>query len=103
MRMGQQTEIDTPGQNAKQYIFGAVNQVTGELIWVPWTNKNNVGFRQLLKRVLETACRRGDPSRDGSGQLSHPQSQGGAGMAPPSSPRGPAVFPTDLLAALESD
>ena len=53
MRLGQQTEIDTPGQNAKRYIFGAVNSVTGKLIWVPWTNKNNVGFRQLLKRVLE--------------------------------------------------
>jgi transposase len=51
MRMRQQTEIDTPGQNAKQYVFGAVNYVTGTLLWVPWSNKNNVGFRQLLKRV----------------------------------------------------
>lgn len=54
MRLGQQAEIDTPGQNAKQYVFGAVNYVTGALIWVPWANKNNVGFRQLLKQVL--AC-----------------------------------------------
>jgi transposase len=54
MRLGQQTEIDTAGQNAKQYIFAAVNYVTGALIWVPWSNKNNVGFRQLLKQVL--AC-----------------------------------------------
>jgi transposase len=53
MRLGQQTEIDTPGQNAKQYVFGAVNQITGALIWIPWTNKNNVGFRQLLNKVLE--------------------------------------------------
>lgn len=53
MRRGQQTEIDTPGQNAKQYIFGAVNLVTGALLWVPWSHKNNVGFRQLLKQVLE--------------------------------------------------
>lgn len=54
MRLGHQTEINTPGQNAKQYIFGAVNYVTGALIWVPWSNKNHVGFRQLLKLVL--AC-----------------------------------------------
>jgi transposase len=53
MRRGQQTEIDTPGQNAKQYIFGAVNYVTGALLWVPWPNKNNVGFRQLLKQVWD--------------------------------------------------
>jgi transposase len=52
MRVGRQTEIDTPGQNAKQYIFGAVNYVTGALLWVPWSNKNNVGFRQLLQHVL---------------------------------------------------
>lgn len=52
-RVGQQTEIDTPGQNAKPYGFGAVNDVTGHWIGVPWSNKNNVGFRQLLKRVWE--------------------------------------------------
>jgi transposase len=52
MRRGQQTQVDTPGQNAKQYVFGAVNYVTGLLIALPWTNKNNVGFRQLLNQVL---------------------------------------------------
>lgn len=57
MRQGQQTEIDTPGQNAKQYIFGAVNLVTGALLWVSWPNKNNVGFRQLLKQTLEQHVR----------------------------------------------
>src|SRR5512141_357734 len=52
MRQGQQTQVNTPGQNAKQYIFGAVNLVTGALVWVPWPNKNNVGFRQLLQQVV---------------------------------------------------
>jgi transposase len=61
MRVGHQTEIDTPGQNAKQYVFGAVNYVTGAFIWVPWSNKNNVGFRQLLKRVLECHAADGKP------------------------------------------
>lgn len=52
MRRGQQTQVWTPGQNAKQYVFGAVNYITGALVWRPWTNKNNVGFRQLLQHVL---------------------------------------------------
>ncbi len=52
MRQGQQTQVNTPGQNAKQYVFGAVNYLTGVLVWSPWPNKNNVGFRQLLQHVL---------------------------------------------------
>lgn len=52
MRRGQQTQVFTPGQNAKQYVFGAVIYVTGALVWLPWTNKNNVGFRHLLQQVL---------------------------------------------------
>lgn len=52
MRRGQQTQVFTPGQNAKQYVFGAVNYVTGALVWLTWSNKNNVGFRQLLNQVL---------------------------------------------------
>ncbi len=54
MRCGQQTQVDTPGQNAKQYVFGAVNYVTGALVWLTWPSKNNVGFRHLLQNVL--AC-----------------------------------------------
>ena len=34
-----------------------MNLVTGSLLWVPWSNKNNVGFRQLLKQVLEHHAR----------------------------------------------
>jgi transposase len=52
MRQGQQTQVNTPGQNAKQYVFGAVNYVTGALVWVPWPNKNNVGFQHLLQQVV---------------------------------------------------
>jgi len=52
MRQGQQTQVNTPGQNAKQYALGAVNYVTGALVWLTWPNKNNVGFRQLLQQVL---------------------------------------------------
>jgi transposase len=52
MRQGQQTQVNTPGQNAKQYVFGAVNYVTGALIWLLWPTKNNVGFRRLLQQVV---------------------------------------------------
>lgn len=52
MRQGQQTQVNTPGQNAKQYVFGAVNYVTGALVWLAWPNKNNVGFRQLLHQLV---------------------------------------------------
>jgi transposase len=52
MRRGQQTQVFTPGKNAKQYVFGAVNYITGQLIALPWTNKNNVGFRNLLNQVV---------------------------------------------------
>jgi transposase len=52
MRQGQQTQVNTPGQNAKQYVFGAVNYVTGALVWLSWPNKNNVGFRQLLQQLV---------------------------------------------------
>jgi len=52
MRRGQQTQVFTPGQNAKQYVFGAVNYITGQLIALTWTNKNNLGFRQLLSQVV---------------------------------------------------
>lgn len=51
MRRGQQTQVFTPGKNAKQYVFGAVNYITGQFIALPWTHKNNVGFRQLLNQV----------------------------------------------------
>jgi transposase len=52
MRLGKQRQVDTPGQNQSQYVFGAVNAMTGDLHWVVWARKNNVGFRELLKAVL---------------------------------------------------
>jgi transposase len=52
MRLGQQTKVNTPGVNAKQYVFGATNALSGEMVWLVWPNKNNVGFRELLKALL---------------------------------------------------
>ena len=53
MRVGHQTKVNTPGVNAKQYVVGATNAVTGDLFWVLWERKNNVGFRELLKVLLD--------------------------------------------------
>ncbi len=53
MRIGQQTQVNTPGQNQKHYGFGAVNIVDGRLSWVAASHKNNVAFRDLLKAILD--------------------------------------------------
>jgi transposase len=50
--VGQQRQVATPGQNQKEYIFGAAHAVTGTLVWLVWPRKNNVGFRELLKHLL---------------------------------------------------
>lgn len=52
MRQGQQTQVNTPGQNTRQYVLGAANYVTGALVWLTWPTKNNVGFRQLLQQLV---------------------------------------------------
>lgn len=52
MRQGHQTQVDTPGQNQKQHVLGAVHAVTGALVWLTWPQKNNVGFRRLLQALL---------------------------------------------------
>jgi transposase len=52
MRRGQQPHVFTPGKNAKPYVFGAVNYLTGLLVGLTGTNKNNVGFRHLLNQIV---------------------------------------------------
>ena len=52
MRRGHPTQVFTPGHHAKEYVFGAVNYVTGALVGLTRANQNNVGFRHLLKQVL---------------------------------------------------
>lgn len=52
MRRGQQTQVATPGQNAKQYVYGAVHYTRGDLCWLSWAHKDNAGFRHLLAQLL---------------------------------------------------
>lgn len=52
MRCGEQTQVNTPGQNAKQYVFGAVNYISGKLVWLSWPHKNHLGFHHLLQQIV---------------------------------------------------
>ena len=57
MVCGQQKEVMTPGQNVKRYLAGAMNAVTGELVWVEGDRKNSDLFIALLNCLLERYSR----------------------------------------------
>lgn len=44
----QQKQVLTPGKNKKQYLAGALNPQTGELIWVAGERKNTLLFLEML-------------------------------------------------------
>lgn len=50
---GQQKQVLTPGKNAKQYLAGAVDSRTGELIWVEGEKKNTLLFINLLWKLTQ--------------------------------------------------
>jgi transposase len=51
MGYGQQQEVETPGQNAKRYLAGALDARTGRLWWVAGAKKNAWLFVQLLAKL----------------------------------------------------
>ena len=51
MVRGQQKEVETPGQNEKRYLAGAMNATTGELVWVEGMRKNSDLFIALLGKL----------------------------------------------------
>lgn len=53
MVRGQQKEVETPGQNEKRYLAGAINAVTGELVWVEGTRKASDLFIALLGKLAQ--------------------------------------------------
>jgi len=57
MVCGQQKEVMTPGQNVKRYLAGAMNALTGELVWVEGDRKNSDLFIVLLNRLSERYSR----------------------------------------------
>jgi len=48
MGRGQQKEVQTPGQNQKRYLAGALDTRTGQLHWVEGTRKTSALFLALL-------------------------------------------------------
>ena len=55
MLEGQQKQVLTPGQNAKHYLAGALDAVTGRLQWVEGPKKTSTLFIALVDHLL--ACR----------------------------------------------
>ena len=53
MMRGQQKEVVTPGKNVKRYLAGAMDAVTGQLVWAESTRKNSDLFIALLRKLLE--------------------------------------------------
>jgi transposase len=51
MGYGQQKEVETPGQNAKRYLAGALDARTGRLWWVAGAKKNAWLFVRLLAKL----------------------------------------------------
>jgi len=52
MGCGQQKEVETPGQNEKRYLAGALDIRNGLLIWVEGMRKTSYLFLDLLDKLL---------------------------------------------------
>lgn len=48
MLPGQQKQVETPGVNAKRYVAGALNALTGQLTWVEGESKDSELFMRLV-------------------------------------------------------
>jgi len=51
---GVQRKVPTPGQNQKQYGFGAVNYVSGQTVHRIEERKNSVGFCAFVEQFMQT-------------------------------------------------
>ena len=54
MGYGQQKEVETPGQNDKRYLAGALDVRTGQLTWVEGVKKTSELFVGLLVKLYHT-------------------------------------------------
>jgi transposase len=57
MGYGQQKEVETPGQNEKRYLAGALDVRTGRLLWVEGVKKNAGLFVALLAKLYHHYAR----------------------------------------------
>jgi transposase len=54
MGRGQQKEVETPGQNVKRYLAGALDIRTRQILWVEGERKTSALFIDLLKKLCDT-------------------------------------------------
>jgi len=57
---GVQRKVPTPGQNQKQYGFGAVNYVSGQTVYCIEKRKNSVGFCAFIEQFMQTVTQAPD-------------------------------------------
>lgn len=57
MLCGQQKTVLTPGQNEKRYLAGALNAMTGRIVWVEGRSKNSALFVGLLDQLVRRSYR----------------------------------------------
>lgn len=57
---GVQRKVATPGANQKQYGFGAVNYVSGQMLHRIEERKNSVGFCAFLEQFMQTVTQAPD-------------------------------------------
>lgn len=57
---GVQRKVPTPGQNQKQYGFGAVNYVSGQTIHRIEERKNSLGFCAFVEQFMQTVTQAPD-------------------------------------------
>ena len=50
-RKGRQTTVPTPGKNRKRYLAGALNALTGKVLWVEWHRKTSELFILLMAEL----------------------------------------------------
>jgi putative transposase len=55
-KRGQQRKIATPGQNKKSYGFGAVDWMSGTLVYHLGERKNSDHFCALVEEIVQTCC-----------------------------------------------
>jgi transposase len=53
MNRGTQKEVQTPGQNVKRYLCGALDARTGRMIWVKAERKNSLLFIAMLHKLVK--------------------------------------------------
>ena len=71
MPKGQQAAIPTPGKNQKRYLAGALNSLTGQVVWVADEKKNSLvcSYAGRIKKNLSS----GQTNHPYRGQLRHSQ------------------------------